>query len=652
MGNVTTMEYDSKGNLIQIQNPKSQITKINYNSYGQPTSVTDALNNTSTFEYDQFGNLIKTTDPLGNSAQMTYDYIGRLIKATDARGDTIEYSYDNLNRITEVLDDLDNKTKFTYDANGNLLTVTDAKNQIITYTYNVKDKVASMTDQLAKTETYSYDLNDNLTSITDRKGQKTDYTYDYLDRITKASYSDASYTDYTYDAVSRLTYINDSASGAIEYSYSNTGCSSGCSGGATDKVMQEITSLGSISYEYDAIGRRTKMTVAGQPSVNYSYDANSRLTYIVGAGLAPAQMSYDALGRRTALSLPNGITTNYSYDNASHLLNIESLNPLNAILEKIGYSYDANGNRMSMDRQNVSVKLPSPVSNISYNSANQLLTFNDKNISYDANGNMETITNTCGTTTYTWDARNRLSRINGFNTDCSSLSASFRYDALGRRIEKTVNGKTIDYLYDGIDIVQEIEDGRVSANYIRTLNIDEPLARIERNGTVRYYQQDALGSVIALTDETGTIKTQYIYDPFGNTGITGEANDNPFQYTGRENDNTGLYYYRARYYSPELQRWVSDDPIRFRDGMNFFVYVKNRPTVYKDPLGLETTYWCVRLYFTESFMCHSIDDSCPPKIKDLGIFTIKNAPCIFNCYFTEEEWNAGRQRGATDEGVL
>lgn len=216
-----------------------------------------------------------------------------------------------------------------------------------------------------------------------------------------------------------------------------------------------------------------------------------------------------------------------------------------------------------------------------------MLTFNDKAITYDANGNMETITNSCGTTNYTWDARNRLTAINGFNTDCSALTASFKYDALGRRIEKSINGKTIQYLYDGLDIVQEIENGVVTANYVRTLNIDEPLSRIKADGTIRYYQQDVLGSVIALTDENGVIKTQYSYDPYGNTTIIGEISDNPFQYTGRENDGTGNQFNRGRYYNYELQRFISEDPIGFRAGdVNLFQYVQNRPTMFIDPLGL------------------------------------------------------------------
>jgi RHS repeat-associated protein len=199
---------------------------------------------------------------------------------------------------------------------------------------------------------------------------------------------------------------------------------------------------------------------------------------------------------------------------------------------------------------------------------------------------MTGISSACGTTVPVWNARNRLVGITGFKPDCSAFTATFKYDALGRRIEKTVNNRTIQYLYDGMDIVQEIENGVPTVNYIRTMNIDEPLMRIAADNTVRYYHTDALGSVIALSDATGAVKTRYAYDAFGNVAITGEASDNVFQYTGRENDNTGLYYYRARYYSPELQRFISQDPIRFKGGINWYSYVGNNPLNKRDPRGL------------------------------------------------------------------
>jgi len=137
------------------------------------------------------------------------------------------------------------------------------------------------------------------------------------------------------------------------------------------------------------------------------------------------------------------------------------------------------------------------------------------------------------------------------------------------------------------DIAQEIEDGVVSVNYIRTLNIDEPLVRIAADGTVRYYQSDALGSIVALTDDNGIVTTQYNYTPFGEASITEEISDNPFQYTGRENDGTGLYYYRARYYNPAMKRFISEDPIGFWGGdVNFYAYVGNNPVNWVDPYGL------------------------------------------------------------------
>ncbi len=586
IGNVLSLTYDEKGNLINILSPKSELTTIEYNENGLPISILDALGNTAKFEYDEYGNLVKTTDPLGNSAKKEYDAIGRLIKATDPTGKTNIFSYDDLNRIKDIVDALNNKSFFTYDENGNLLTVTDAKNRRITYSYNSRDKMISMIDQLGKTESYNYDQEDNLISVTDRKGQTTSYTYDLMKRITSATYTDGSSKIYTYDAIGRLIYINDSISGPIEYIYGNTGCAA-C-GGAIDKIIKEITPLGSISYTYDALGRRESMTVAGQPTVAYLYDANSRLreiNAIINGAIAKFDLQHDALGRRTSLTVPNGVTTAYGYDNASRLLNLNYSNSVNEILESISYTYDANSVRTSMSREGVSSLLPGPAANITYNQANQLLTFNDKSISYNENGNITSVATSCGTTTYTWNARNKLVGIDGYNSDCSALSASFKYDAIDRRIEKTVNGQTIRYLYDGLDIVQEITGGTVTANYIQSLNIDEPLVRLNSDGTVRFYQADALGSIIALTDENGIIKTQYAYDPFGNVALLGAATDNALQYTARENDGTGLYYYRARYYSPELQRFISEDPIGLLGGINKFGYVANNPVNFIDPKG-------------------------------------------------------------------
>jgi len=214
-----------------------------------------------------------------------------------------------------------------------------------------------------------------------------------------------------------------------------------------------------------------------------------------------------------------------------------------------------------------------------------MLAYNGKNLTYDLNGNLSTRSDVCGTTTFTWDARNRLTGISGYKPDCTALTASFGYDALDRRISKTINGTATQFVYDRWDIIQEIKGG-VKTNYVRSLYIDEPLTRIT-GSTIRHYVTDALGSVMALADDTGATKTMYVYDAFGNATVSGEASDNPFQYTARENDGTGLYYYRARYYSPEMQRFVSEDPIRLMGGgVNYYSMTGNSPVNYRDPLGL------------------------------------------------------------------
>jgi len=589
MGNITTMTYDAQGNLSTTTTPDNKTTTFTYNAMGKPLNITDALGNTSTMAYDASGNLTRVTDPLGNFSAMAYDSLNRLTTMTDANGKSTLYNHDVMGRITNVTDPLGNVTSYGYDIAGKLSVVNDAKNHDIRYDYDGRSRLVKMTDQLGNVETYTYDTSDNLASVTDRKGQTTNYTYDAMNRLTQASYADGNSASYTYDATGKVLSITDSVSGTISYTYTGTGCGSGCTM-VPDKVIQEVTPLGTVNYTYDAIGRRTSMTVTGQPAVNYGYDAGGRLNDIntlIGGVMKHFTMTYDDLGRRASVILPNGVTTNYSYDNSSRLLTLDHLNPLNQTLESLTYTYDAVGNRIGMNRPTVTLPLPNQASNIIHNEANQMLTFNDKNITYDANGNMTSLTNACGTTTYTWDARNRLIVIIGYKPDCSQLTASFTYDALGRRIQKTINGRTIDYLYDGKDIVQQIENGLPSVNYIRTLNIDEPLARIDlATNTVRYYHADALGSIIGLSNESGQEVTQYAYDPFGKVTISGETSDNPFQYTGRENDGTGLYYYRARYYSPELQRFISEDPIGLKGGINKYVYVSNRPTMLVDPLGL------------------------------------------------------------------
>src|SRR6266478_7087346 len=157
------------------------------------------------------------------------------------------------------------------------------------------------------------------------------------------------------------------------------------------------------------------------------------------------------------------------------------------------------------------------------------------------------------------------------------------YDAFGRRTSKTVGGTTTSFLYDGANVEQEVIGGTNTANSL-TGRIDEVFQRTDSAGA-HSFVTDALRSILALTDSTGTWETQYTYGPFGEATATGAATTNSFAYTGRELDATGLYFYRARYYNAQLSRFMSEDPIGFRGGINVYAYVGNNPISFVDPLG-------------------------------------------------------------------
>ncbi|GEM_PF-2531202 len=166
------------------------------------------------------------------------------------------------------------------------------------------------------------------------------------------------------------------------------------------------------------------------------------------------------------------------------------------------------------------------------------------------------------------------------------LASSFQYDAFGRRISKTINSASVSFLYNGANIVQEKVGTTVSANLL-VGGIDEVFTRSDSSGTSGFIK-DALGSTLALTNSSGAIQTEYVYEPFGKTTVSGTASNNTSKYTGREDEGTGLYFYRARYYSPSLQRFISEDPIEFEAGdVNLYGYVENDPINFIDPSGLE-----------------------------------------------------------------
>jgi len=203
----------------------------------------------------------------------------------------------------------------------------------------------------------------------------------------------------------------------------------------------------------------------------------------------------------------------------------------------------------------------------------------------DANGN--TLSDAQGRS-FTWDFENRLTQavVPGTNGG----TTTFKYDPFGRRIQKSGPLGTTNYLYDGANVNEELDNaGNVLARYTQDDATDQPLSML-RAGTTSYYQQDGLGSVSSLSNAAGALVNTYAYDSFGKLTASTGTLTNPFQYTGREFDfETGIYEYRARYYDPSAGRFSSEDPSGFGGGLNFYEYGYNNPTDFIDSFGLQST---------------------------------------------------------------
>ncbi len=626
---VTQFTYDSNGHLLTITDPLRRVTTMTYNSVGLVQSITDAQQNVTSYQYDARGNRTFVTDPMKNVTSFTYDlenrltsitypdgtssgfgydYRGRRTSATDQNGKTATYAYDDADRLTSVTDAGGNTTQYAYDTESNLVSVTDANGYITSFTYDANNRVDQTSFPSGLAENYAHDAVGNLMSKTDRNGQTITYAYDGLQRLLQKQYPDSTSVEYVYDLVGRVQQVND-PSGSYGFAYDNMGRLIGTTTSYAFLAGQTFNN----SYSYDAASNRASFNAPDGSTDQYTYDTLNRLSNLSNSWAGNFGFSYDALSRRTQLTRPNNISTTYQYDTLSRLLSILH----NGANDGANYSYDAAGNRTSKQNQLTGItenysydtiyeltqviqaatakttesysydpvgnRLSSLLGQYSLNNSNELTALAANSYTYDANGNMLSKTSGTNVTGYTWDFENRLSSIALPN---NGGTVSFRYDPLGRRIQKTSASGVTNYLYDGANIAAEVSaSGGVVASYTQGAGVDEPLA-MQRGGYIGYYHADGLGSITSLKDINAKTIATYVYDSFGNTTPT-EGIFNSYRYTGREQDpETGLYYYRARYYDPSIGRFISEDPIGFDGGADFYAYVGNRPTSRIDPLGL------------------------------------------------------------------
>jgi YD repeat-containing protein len=416
--------------------------------------------------------------------------------------------------------------------------------------------------------------------------------------MTSKTYPDQTAAGYVYDLVGKIQQVSD-PTGTCGFAYDNMGRLTGTTTQYTFLPGHNFQN----GYSYDAASNRTSLTAPDGSTNSYNYDTLNRLTTLTNSLTGQFGFGYDALSRRTQLTRPNGVNTNYNYDSVSHLLSVlhqagsttldgagygydfagnrtSKTNYLNGITSNHGYdaiyellqvtqggsttenySYDAVGNRLS------STGVPT----YSYNSSNELTSNSSGSYTYDANGN--TLSEPSGKS-YTWDFENRMvsAVVPGTGT------VTFKYDPFGRRIQKSGPLGTTNYLYDGPNIIEELDQSAtVLARYSQGANIDEPLAEL-RSSTATYYEADGLGSVTSLTNSSAMNVGTYTYDGFGKlTGSTGSLINPPA-------NNTAVYTFSTSSTSIHLltqgvENQGSGTPLR----TTIYCYNTPNPTVASCP---------------------------------------------------------------------
>jgi RHS repeat-associated protein len=645
-GAFSTTSYDELGRVQTQTDERGHTTTYEYDPgcacSGRVAKVTDALGRFTQSQFDAAGRLSSSLDQKGRETKYVYDVRGRLTKTVFPDNTAVSSVYDALNRVTNRTDQAGQRVQYGYDALGNLTAVTNALNQTTRYGYDTRRQLVSITEadggvtsyQLGALgrrlvrfrafgsgfDQYTYDAALNLKTQRGPNGKLTTYHYDGMNRLTSVV-PDASLNEptisYTYNAKGQRLTMTD-ASGTTAYSYDNR-----------DRLSSKQTPVGTLSYTYDAAGNvlTTQSSNANGLSVSYAYDALNRLQSVTDQRLSPGvtSYSYDEAGNLAQTTQLNGVQHTYSYSAANDLLTQLNLTQGTTTLARYSYTYTPARLRASM------TELSGRSTSYGYDAADQLTSETIANApqpqqngfveyfldavgnrtqrnstlaalptlttergwfpgdSFDANGNQITADGV----TLSYDFRDKLKSTSGGVT-------AIGYDGDGQRTSKTINGVTTHYLVDELNptgyaqVVEELVNGQVQRVYTYGQALLSQRQLIAGSWVTSHYGYDGSGNVRVLTNGAGAVTDTFDYDAYGNLlGRTGTT-PNSYLYRGQQFDaDLGVYYLRARYYSPQRGRFLTRDtfdgnPAEPRS-LHKYLYAQADPINQLDASGFAST---------------------------------------------------------------